>query len=64
MSGSRDWVFCPHCGQTGFFVGQSPHGDNPCPLKLEEHEKQMELLDARIESTRVTMLTARERAAS
>lgn len=55
-------MFCPHCGQTGTFVGQPPHMGGPCPLKLEEHQKQMELLDARIESTRVTMLTARERA--
>lgn len=40
------WFACSICGLTR--LGLEPvHGDNPCPMKVEEHEATMAMLESR-----------------
>lgn len=43
------WFACNICGLQR--LGLEPvHGDNPCPIKVEEHEATMAVLEARKEA--------------
>lgn len=36
-----DYHICPFCGKGAYVRGFPPHGDDPCPLKVEEHQTRL-----------------------
>lgn len=46
MSSAPKWFSCGICGLQRLGLGPV-HGDEPCPVKMEEHEATMAILEQR-----------------
>lgn len=55
-----EYLCCPFCGKQSYVRRFPPHGDNPCPLKVEEHQARLAAIARSAPSRPASTLSAVE----